>query len=65
MPLDHLPKLPTKHVSASTWVWGTGETLLVPALMIGAYLASGALARRRTAVTTPAAVTTPDQLVEA
>ena len=55
----------TEHVSASTWVWGTSETLLVLALMIGAYLVSGRLARRRTAAAPAAAVTTPDQLVEA
>lgn len=67
VPLDHLPKLPAKHVGASTWVWGTSETLLVLALMTGAYLVSGSLARRRTAAATPAAapVTVPDDLVEA
>jgi putative copper export protein len=42
-----LPKLPQKGVSASTWVWGSAETLLVVAVMVAGYLASGALARRR------------------
>ncbi|UWE12199.1 copper resistance D family protein [Actinacidiphila bryophytorum] len=46
---DDLPKLPAKEVSASTWVWGTSETLLVVALMIAGYLVSGRIARRRTA----------------
>ena len=47
--LDDLPKLPQKEAGLSTWVWGTGETVAVVALVIGAYLVSGALARRRTA----------------
>jgi hypothetical protein len=46
---DDLPKLPAKEVSASTWVWGTSETLLVVALMVACYLVSGRIARRRTA----------------
>ncbi|NJP46001.1 copper resistance D family protein [Actinacidiphila epipremni] len=51
----NLPKLPQKEVSAATWVWGTGETLLVLALMVGGYVLSGRLARRRAARTADAA----------
>ncbi|SFE44647.1 Putative copper export protein [Actinacidiphila alni] len=47
--LDALPKLPAKDVSTATWVWGTGETLLVLAVMIAGYWASGVLARRQSA----------------
>ncbi|MFC7641083.1 hypothetical protein ACFQX6_08845 [Streptosporangium lutulentum] len=31
-----LPKIPAKQVSASTWTWGTAETLLVIAAMAAA-----------------------------
>ena len=57
-----LPKIPAKQVSASTWTWGTAETLLVIAAMAGGYRVSGRVARRRT---TAAAVTSrePDDLV--
>ncbi|WP_405587617.1 copper resistance D family protein [Streptomyces sp. NBC_01190] len=63
--LDDLPKIPTKEVGASTWVWGTGETLLVIALMIAGYWLSGVLARRRTAAATATAVTDPGDLITA
>ncbi|MEE4540571.1 CopD family protein [Streptomyces sp. V4-01] len=67
--LDDLPKLPAKAVSASTWVWGTSETLLVIALMVAGYLLSGRLARRRAAgvaaSTATAAATGQGDLVEA
>ena len=46
--VDELPKLAPKEVSTSTWVWGTGETLAVIALMVAGYWFSGVLARRRT-----------------
>jgi putative copper export protein len=42
-----LPKIPTKEVSASTWVWGTIETIVVIAIMVGGYYVSGRMARRR------------------
>jgi hypothetical protein len=48
-----LPKLPPKEVSASTWVWGTTETVVVIAVMVTGYQMSGRLARRNT----PRAVT--------
>jgi putative copper export protein/methionine-rich copper-binding protein CopC len=49
---QELAKLPAKTVSASTWAYGTLETLAVIAVMIGGFVASGRLAqRRRTAVT--------------
>ncbi|WP_327288729.1 copper resistance D family protein [Streptomyces sp. NBC_01198] len=50
---DDLPKIPAKEVSASTWVWGTSETVVVIAVMVAAYLVSGRLARRRNAPVTP------------
>ena len=42
-----LPKLPAKTATASTWVWGSAETVAVVALMVGGYRVSGRLARRR------------------
>jgi putative copper export protein len=61
VPLQDLPKLPAKEVTASTWVLGTIETIAVIAMMIAGYWLSGVLARRRTAA---AAVPRAD-LVEA
>ena len=51
-----LPKLDPKQASASTWVWGTAETIGVVAVMVGGYRYSGRLVRRRTesVVTVPA-----------
>ncbi|MET8412523.1 CopD family protein [Streptomyces sp. NPDC005195] len=46
---ENLPRLPDKVVSASTWVLGSTETIVLIALMIGGYWFSGVLARRRTA----------------
>lgn len=46
---ENLPRLPDKVVSASTWVLGSTETIVLIALMIGGYWYSGVLARRRTA----------------
>jgi putative copper export protein len=42
-------KLPPKQATASTWVWGTAETLAVIVVMAAGYRASGRLARRRSA----------------
>ena len=42
-----LPKLPPKTATASTWVWGSAETVAVVAVMVGGYRVSGRLARRR------------------
>jgi len=39
-----------KQVSASTWVWGVAETVVVLAVLIGGYLVSGRLAARSRAV---------------
>ncbi|SEG53488.1 Putative copper export protein [Actinacidiphila yanglinensis] len=64
VPVDALPKISDKAVSASTWVWGSAETVLVVAVMVAGYLASGALARRR-AARTAVADTTPGDLVDA
>ncbi|MFC4033450.1 copper resistance D family protein [Streptomyces polygonati] len=63
--LDDLPKIPAKEVSASTWVWGTSETLAVIAVMIVGYWASGVLARRRTAAATAVTTTDPGDLITA
>ena len=45
--VKHLPKLAPKSAHASTWVWGTTETILVIAAMIIAYRISEGLIRRR------------------
>ncbi|MEU2619507.1 hypothetical protein ABZ642_15325 [Streptomyces sp. NPDC007157] len=45
---EDLPRLSDKAVSASTWVLGSTETLVLIALMVGGYWYSGVLARRRT-----------------
>jgi putative copper export protein len=51
-----LPKIAPKEASASTWAWGTAETLAVIAVMIGGYRVSGRIARTRTvAIRTTAA----------
>ena len=44
-----LPKAPPKVPSASTWVYGTTETVAVITMMAAGYTVSGRLARRRTA----------------
>ncbi|MFJ1708485.1 copper resistance D family protein [Kitasatospora sp. NPDC088346] len=49
IPAKKLPKLAAKQADASTWVWGTAETVAVVALMGGAYRFSGPLARNHTA----------------
>lgn len=63
-----LPKIPPKQVSASTWAWGTAETLVVIAVMIAGYRVSGCLARSRTAAATATLASrdpNPDNLVGA
>jgi copper transport protein len=66
---DDLPKIADKAVHMSTWVWGSAETVLVVAVMVAGYLASGAIARRRASsgVTAAEAVaaTAPVDLAEA
>ncbi|MFD0735231.1 copper resistance D family protein [Planotetraspora mira] len=65
-PSAELPKIPAKQVSASTWTWGTAETLAVIVVMVGGYRVSGRIARSRTAAA--AAVTMskgPGDLVDA
>jgi putative copper export protein len=44
----NLPKIADKQVSGSTWLWGTGETIVVVALMVSSYRVSGHVARIRT-----------------
>ncbi|SEP69823.1 hypothetical protein SAMN04487983_1001302 [Streptomyces sp. yr375] len=65
--LDELPKLAPKEADASTWLWGTGETIAVIAVMIVGYWVSGAVARRRTAAATAAAApaSSPGDLIQA
>ena len=58
-----LPKIPAKQVSASTWAWGSAETVVVIAAMIAGYRVSGRLARSRTAA--GAASRGPEDLVGA
>lgn len=60
-----LPKIAAKTAHASTWVWGTAETIVVIAVMIVGYRISERLARRRVAAA--AAVSQPGagELVEA
>ncbi|MEV1068419.1 hypothetical protein [Streptomyces sp. NPDC050263] len=62
---DDLPKLPHKEVSASTWLWGTGETIAVIAVMIVGCRLSGTIARRRTAAATAAPENSPADLIQA
>ncbi|WP_261556083.1 copper resistance D family protein [Frankia tisae] len=47
-----LPKIPMKQVSASTWIYGSIETVAVVVIMIAGYQASGRIARRRAASAT-------------
>jgi putative copper export protein len=49
LPLDDLPKLPPKTADATTWLWGSAETITVMALMLAGYWYSGVLAHRRAA----------------
>ena len=63
--LDHLPKLAPKVAHASTWAWGTAETLVVVAVMIAGYRVSERLARRRVTAAAAAAPSGPADLVEA
>ena len=61
-----LPKIPAKQVSASTWAWGTAETVVVIAVMIAGYRVSGRIARvRSAAAATTVASRDPDDLVGA
>ncbi|MYS19896.1 copper resistance protein CopD [Streptomyces sp. SID4948] len=62
---DDLPKIPVKEVSASTWLWGSTETVLIIALMIAGYVLSGRLARRRgAAAADPVVATAAGDLVQ-
>ena len=63
--MGSLPKLAPKVAHASTWVWGTMETVVVIAVMIVGYRISGRLARRRAAATGAAVLAGPGDLVEA
>ena len=50
VPAKKLPKLAAKQADASTWIWGTAETVAVVVLMGGGYRLSGRIARRRPSV---------------
>ncbi|MCM3923659.1 CopD family protein [Frankia sp. AiPs1] len=51
-----LPKIAKKEVSASTWIYGSAETVAVVVVMVAGYQTSGRIARRRVAsVTVPTA----------
>lgn len=63
--LGKLPKLAPKTAHASTWMWGTAETVVVIAVMIVGYRVSERLARRRAAVAAAVAASSPGDLVEA
>ena len=63
--LSTLPKLAPKVADASTWLWGTAETVLVIAVMIAAYRLSARLAQRRIAATPAVTPSGPADLVEA
>ena len=54
-----LPKAPQKTASASTWAYGTAETVLVIVVMAGGYRISGRLARRRTGASLPSGTPEP------
>jgi len=55
VPAKRLPRLAPKQADASTWVWGTLETLAVAGLTGAGYRYSGRLARRRATAAAPAA----------
>jgi putative copper export protein/methionine-rich copper-binding protein CopC len=57
-----VPKAPPKDPRASTWAWGTAETLAVVALMVGGFMASGRIARRRASAARPTATEDDDVL---
>jgi copper transport protein len=61
---DNLPRLSTKAVTASTWAWGTLETVAVIAVVVACYILSGRIARRR-AARAAAPATGPGDLVKA
>ncbi|QMU73796.1 CopD family protein [Streptacidiphilus sp. P02-A3a] len=54
VPAKRLPRLAPKQADASTWVYGTLETLAVVGLMGAGYRYSGRLARRRATAAAPA-----------
>lgn len=54
-----LPKAPAKIASASTWAYGTAETVLVIVVMAGGYRVSGRLARRRAGASLPSGTPEP------
>ncbi|GAA4557249.1 copper resistance D family protein [Planotetraspora kaengkrachanensis] len=60
-----LPKIPAKEVSASTWTWGTAETVAVIVVMIAGHRVSGRIARSRTASAAVTMSREPDDLVGA
>ncbi len=63
-PAGSLPKAPPKEARVSTWAWGAGETIVIAAIMVGGYKASGRVARRRILAAVPALATEdPDDLV--
>jgi uncharacterized membrane protein len=59
------PKIADKQVSATTWAWGSAETVAVIAVMIGGYRVSGRLARSRSAAATAETAAGPGDLVDA
>lgn len=64
-PADSLPKLPAKQAGVSTWAWGTGETIVIVAMMLAGYRVSGRLAKRRVLTAAMTAADNPDDLIGA
>jgi hypothetical protein len=53
-PAAELPKLPQQRIIASDWVFGTGQTVAVVAVMVVGYSVSGRIARTRRTTSVPA-----------
>ena len=60
-----LPKLPAKQAGVSAWAWGTGETIVIVAMMLAGYRVSGRLAKRRALAAAMTAADNPDDLIGA
>ena len=54
-----------KQAGVSTWAWGTGETIVIVAMMLAGYRVSGRLAKRRVLTAAMTAADNPDDLIGA
>jgi uncharacterized membrane protein len=56
---EKLKRIASKDVTASTWIWGITETLIVIAVMLAGYYLSGRIVRRRANAAPPAELPAP------